>query len=421
MLYGGLTVYTTANAVSQTQGGGLTMLGGASISKDILMGGLLRNTNTTESTNASNGGIFTLGGLGVTKNLNVNGIASIGNTSLVNTTSANILNTNLTTTNLRLTNLTATNAWITIGSIGTLSIVNETVANSNITALVSTTNTLGNTVINTTTNSTNTSTGALVIRGGAGIQGPLHVYRDFDVSGAQTGGVGTQGQYIAIQPSTYTDNTTATGGTAPSMVFNSFARPTLTATNTGVFTTSAATVYIDGGPIAGTNETIQESYALWVNGAIKATEGISTSSKYAYIRDEKITGTNAGTFTTGAWRTRTLNTITTDIPSSITLSANQITLTSGTYIIEASASGQNVANHAIRFQNITTATTSILGSSESDTGGSTSVFKNVITITSTNVFELQHRCSTTRANDGFGRAHGFQTEVYAQVWITKKS
>ena len=100
MLYGGLTVYTTANAVSQTQGGGLTMLGGASISKDILLSGLLRNTNITESTNASNGGIFTLGGLGVTKNLNVNGIASIGNTSFVNTTSANILNTNLTTTNI---------------------------------------------------------------------------------------------------------------------------------------------------------------------------------------------------------------------------------------------------------------------------------------------------------------------------------
>ena len=421
MLYGGITIYTTANAISQTQGGGMTMLGGASISKDILLNGLLRNTNTTESTNASNGGIFTLGGLGVTKNLNVDGVASIGNTSFVSTTSANILNTNLTTTNLRLTNLTATNAWITIGSIGTLSAVNETVANSNITTLVSTTNTLGNTFINTTTNSTNTSTGALVIRGGVGIQGALNVYRDFNVSGAQTGGVGTQGQYIVIQPSTYTDNTTATGGTAPSMVFNSFARPTLQASNTGVYTTNAATVYIDGGPIAGTNETIGNSYALWINGNIKMNGIFENDSVTAYIRDEKTAGTNGGTFSSGAWRTRVINTITTNGGSFISLSSNQVTLTTGTYIIDAKAPHySSTSNHAIRWQNITDATTDILGSNESANNQSTnSCLYDKITITSTKVFELQHRCQSSKSVDGLGRAHGYQTEVYATVFITK--
>jgi hypothetical protein len=416
MLYGGLTVYTTANAVSQTQGGGLTMLGGASISKDILIGGLLRNTNTTESTNASNGGIFTLGGLGVTKNLNVNGIASIGNTSLVNTTSANILNTNLTTTNLRLVNLTATNAWITIGSIGTLSIVNETVANSNITTLKSTTNTLGNTVINTTTLSTNTSTGALVIRGGAGIQGPLNVYRDFDVSGAQTGGVGTGGHYIVIQPSTYTDNVTATGGTAPSMVFNSISTPTLAASNANVRTSVASTLFIKA-PVAGTNQTISESFALWLDGDLKVTGTLHVTPHYAYIRDEKTVGTNGGTFSSGAWRTRTLNTITSNI-TGLSLSSNQVTVPAGTYFVEALCPSYGVDNNASRLQNITLGTT-VCTSIVCNTPGADSnisiICRQLITVNTITVFELQHRCQSSESADGFGRATGFQTEVYAAI------
>lgn len=47
-------------------------------------------------------------------------------------------------------------------------------------------------------------------------------------------------------------------------------------------------------------------------------------------------------------------------------------------------------------------------------------FTNNIILTSTKVFEIQHRCESTRANDGFGLATGFGgTEVYTIVAISR--
>ena len=77
---------------------------------------------------------------------------------------------------------------------------------------------------------------------------------------------GTNGIQLQASSSTYTDTSTAASGTAASAVFNSFATPTLAATNLSVTTTDAATVYIQGAPTAGTNQTITNAYALWVDG-----------------------------------------------------------------------------------------------------------------------------------------------------------
>src|SRR5690606_3674307 len=82
---------------------------------------------------------------------------------------------------------------------------------------------------------------------------------------ARSGTPGTSGQYLRIAGSTFTDNNTAGSGTAASMVFHSFAAPTLAATNASVTTTDAATVYIAGAPVAGTNQTITNPWALWVD------------------------------------------------------------------------------------------------------------------------------------------------------------
>jgi len=75
----------------------------------------------------------------------------------------------------------------------------------------------------------------------------------------------TSGIQLRTGVNTYTNSSTASSGTAASAVFNSFARPTLAATNTSVTTTNAATVYIDNSPAAGTNMTITNAYSLWVN------------------------------------------------------------------------------------------------------------------------------------------------------------
>jgi len=76
---------------------------------------------------------------------------------------------------------------------------------------------------------------------------------------------GTAGLSMQTASATYTDVTTAASGTATNAVFTSFGTPTLAATNTGVTTTNSATVYIANAPAAGTNQTLTNKYALWVD------------------------------------------------------------------------------------------------------------------------------------------------------------
>lgn len=83
--------------------------------------------------------------------------------------------------------------------------------------------------------------------------------------GAKTGTPGTTGSIQNWAASTTTDNNTAASGTATAWTGHSLQRPTLAATNTGVTTTDAATAYIANSPAAGTNETITNAWALWVD------------------------------------------------------------------------------------------------------------------------------------------------------------
>ncbi len=88
--------------------------------------------------------------------------------------------------------------------------------------------------------------------------------------GAKTGTPGSTGGTINISAHTYTDSATAASGTATSWTGSSFQRPTLAASNTSVVTTDAATVYIANGPAAGTNQTLTNSWGLWVDdGAVR--------------------------------------------------------------------------------------------------------------------------------------------------------
>src|SRR4030095_6074465 len=68
---------------------------------------------------------------------------------------------------------------------------------------------------------------------------------------------------------------------------------------------------------------------------------------YINIQDQKASNTAGGTFTSGADRTRDLNTIDSDDAGIATLVANQITLPAGTYIFDikspANACGANQA------------------------------------------------------------------------------
>ena len=147
---------------------------------------------------------------------------------------------------------------------------------------------------------------------------------------------------------------------------------------------------------------------------------------YIYIREEQASGTEGGGFTSGAWRTRTLNTEVSDAGNYASLTTNQVTLLAGTYRFQILAPGNAVDTHKARFYNITDAATVAVGSSMAARGSgpadNTSVVSGRMTIAGTKAFEVQHICGTTRATDGFGKAGIFGVvEVYASIELWREA
>ena len=146
---------------------------------------------------------------------------------------------------------------------------------------------------------------------------------------------------------------------------------------------------------------------------------------YAHIQDQKPQNTSGGDFTSGAWRTRTLNTTVSsyDPQSEISLASNQITLEPGTWRIIGSAPTYATNHNQTRVQRISNDTTEIVGECNytNNTNGvlNRSAFSGDIVVVTTDVFEIQHRCDTTRNGNGFGEDDDFTTEVFTDVWIFK--
>jgi hypothetical protein len=148
-------------------------------------------------------------------------------------------------------------------------------------------------------------------------------------------------------------------------------------------------------------------------------------SALLHVRDEKSANTGGGTFTSGAFQTRTLNTSVTNEISGASLSSNQITLPSGTYYIEASAPAFAVTRHKAKLRNTTDSSDTLIGTSEitynlDSTVSTCSFVTGRFTIAAQKTFELQHRCENTKTTDGFGIENNFSVvEVFADVQIWK--
>lgn len=139
------------------------------------------------------------------------------------------------------------------------------------------------------------------------------------------------------------------------------------------------------------------------------------------IEDQKPSGTHGGKFESGAWRTRTLNTLVYNHGSLASLSNNKFTLPAGTYCIEWDAPAYKVDSHKTRLVNADTLGTVAYGTSEfasaDNYGYSRSWGTCVITINDDVAFEIQHRCHCSYIA-GFGAA-SFGTEIYTRVRIKK--
>ena len=154
---------------------------------------------------------------------------------------------------------------------------------------------------------------------------------------------------------------------------------------------------------------------------VDAQAGGAFGAALLHVRDEQSAGSDGGSFTSGGWRTRTLNTSMTNEISGASLGSDQITLPAGTYYIEALAPSNAVIDHKAKLWNITDASNELIGLSGTGTNGSgISTVTGRFTIAGAKVFEIRHRCSNTKSTDGFGAASNFGVvEVYTDVRIWK--
>ena len=149
--------------------------------------------------------------------------------------------------------------------------------------------------------------------------------------------------------------------------------------------------------------------------------GSALYESIAIIADRKAYDAQGGTATSGAWRTRDLNTELSDADGIVSISSNQFTLGAGTYTIEWSAPCYMGDRGAAKLYNITTSADVGYGnthytnaSTQSDTDGAL-----VTTIAGTTVYEIQQWVETTKADYGFGNRFNLDSTGYSIYTIVK--
>jgi hypothetical protein len=322
ILSGGIAISNATDATSVTNGGTITTAGGAAIAKTLFVGTAFAVGGTAISAAAwgANGirtrhitAIYTNTSTAAAGTVALSTFTSFDqptlaatNTGVITTNAATVYiaggpvaGTNQTITNSYALYIAAGSAFfgggITLtGSLSGITTINSSGAFTNTLVTSSTSNTTGALILsggiglsNTTDATSTTNGGTITTAGGVAIAKTLFVGTAYAVGGtaisaAAWGANGIRTRHIAA---TYTNTSTAAAGTVALATFASFAQPTLAATNTGVITTNAATVYIAGGPINGTNQTITNAYALQIatgnslfGGAINSTLATASTS-----------------------------------------------------------------------------------------------------------------------------------------------
>lgn len=161
--------------------------------------------------------------------------------------------------------------------------------------------------------------------------------------------------------------------------------------------------------------TVIESGAVVSPGAPKGGDAPSDTRGYILLRREVGSGTNAGTFTSGSWQARLINTNVEDTQEQVlelNISTGVFKIAQGRYKVRAEAPGFDVGRHRSRLRNIT-AGGAIYGTSEftGDNGQTVSVVKGFVDLDEDTEFILESRCQTTKANTGLGFPTGFDSNA----------
>lgn len=143
------------------------------------------------------------------------------------------------------------------------------------------------------------------------------------------------------------------------------------------------------------------------------------------LQDQKSANTAGGSSTGGGSGVRTLNTEVRDLNSECSLSSNQMTLTAGTYYVEATAPCFACGRTRLYLWNVTDSSLVLSGSSEyANSGGNFSTvvrLAGVFTIAAGKAISLLHYAEATQGS-GFGlAANDTRTEIYAEVRLWRVS
>jgi hypothetical protein len=347
--------------------------------------------NTTLDANLSVGGNTTLTG-----NLTVNGNTQLGNsntdtigvTGIVNVDSG-VLYVDPVNNRVGINDTTPSEALDINGN----ALISGTLGVTGTTSLSNTLGVIGDVSVNTNKFNITASSGNTSIAGTLGVTGDVAINTNkFNVV-ASSGNTSIAGTLGVTGIETITNTTDASSSTNGALI-------------------------VSGG--VGIAKKLYVGTDLSVGGSFTVTGGINPP--YWNIVDQKASGTAAGTFAGGGWRTRDLNTtIGSNTITGSSLSSNQFTLPAGTYRIFASAPTYAVNSHKAKLRNITDSTDTLIGTSErSDqtyNGATRSFVSGTFTIASQKTFELQHRCSS---DQNFGYASSFSVnEIYSTVELWK--
>lgn len=149
------------------------------------------------------------------------------------------------------------------------------------------------------------------------------------------------------------------------------------------------------------------------------------------LTDEKASGTDGGTLTLGAWRTRDLQTLRKPSGTGTEITLNNagagpgIVATAGTYFFQFFSPSFRAGDVQLRLRNATDATTALVGQTfrSGDAASNTAkmgLVDGIVTIASTKTFEVQQQGDLTQTANGMGMAAGIgANEVYTMGLAVK--
>ena len=214
----------------------------------------IANTSTISNLRVTNVSVF---GTVNSNNLSTGSIHVSTNLVVPLVTNTTQTTTNLLVTNVRATNISTGSFQVTGTSIfGTVSSNNLLTGNLVVSATSNLANIIGSNITVPNIVTTSITSSNIIVSNNVSIKRCLNVGSNF-ASSPNT----TSGNILNIAPSIFTDDTTSAGGTVPFWATNFFANSTLSAQNS-ITTERVCSIYLQGDPILGINQTIQNSAAL---------------------------------------------------------------------------------------------------------------------------------------------------------------